>query len=406
MFGKRVTLFTLFGFSIRVDMSWLILAMLITWSLAVAVFPAWAPGHASTVYWAMGVIGACGLFLSVVLHELSHSLIARRHGMTMKGITLFIFGGVSEMDGEPPSAKAEFWMAIAGPISSVILGGLFYGLWAICHVAGASTAASTVCLWLALINVILAAFNLIPGFPLDGGRVLRSALWYWRDNLRWATRVAAQIGGGFGLLLMLLGAFRFISSDAIGGIWYFLIGMFLRMAAKQSYQQIVLRQALSGESVAHFMSSEPLTVPPVLNVRRLVEEYLYRHHFRMYPVVEDGKLLGYVGAEQVKDLLPAQWNTYTVGDILEPARAENTISAQADAMEAMERMSRSGISRLLVVEGDQLAGIITLKDLLKLLSLKVELGDATAPADDRGTSLRMNQPAWRSYARENRGSEL
>jgi Zn-dependent protease/CBS domain-containing protein len=352
----------------------------------------------------MGVFGALGLFASVILHELSHSLVARRYGMPMKGITLFIFGGVSEMGSEPPSAKAEFWMAIAGPVSSVVLGGIFYSVTGAARLAGASTAFTATFGWLGMINLVLAAFNLIPGFPLDGGRVLRSALWYWRKDLRWATRIASQIGGGFGMMLVILGVLSFVSGDAMGGIWYLLIGLFLRMAAKQSYQQIVLREALSGETVERFMNPTPVTVRPDLPVRRLVEDYMYRQHYRMYPVTEsDGTLLGYVSAQQIKDVQSERWDTYTVGDILEPARSENTISPQADAMEALERMTRSGITRLLVVEGSRLAGIITLKDLLKLLSLRMELGDH-APADrQRASDLRMNEPAqWRAPAQQHR----
>ena len=275
MFGKRVPLFKLLGFEVRVDVSWIVIASLVTWSLAVGYFPMTDKGHSQAVYWWMGAAGMLGLFGSIIVHELAHSLVARRYGLPMNGITLFIFGGVAEMDDEPPSAKAEGLMAIAGPIVSI---GLALGCTAIAtygqHRAWPEPVIGVVS-YLGFINRLVAIFNLIPAFPLDGGRVLRSVLWAWKGNLRWATRMASRAGTSFSFLLMAWGIFTLISGDFIGGLWRLLIGMFLGDAASASYQQLMVRHALEGEPVHRFMQPNPITVPPTLTVQELVDAYVY-----------------------------------------------------------------------------------------------------------------------------------
>jgi Zn-dependent protease len=265
------------------------------------------------IYWIMGTLGAIGLFLSIVFHEMAHSLVARRFGMPIKGITLFLFGGVAEMKGEPPSAKAEFMMALAGPLSSIILAAVFYGLSQIAKNAGWPEPVYGVIRYLAWINAILAAFNLIPAFPLDGGRMLRAALWGWKKNLRWATRVAAGIGSGFGLFLIFMGILQFFGGNFIGGMWWFFIGMFLRNAAQTSYTQLLVRKVLEGEPVERFMKKDPVTVPPSTAVEELVEDFIYRYQFKLFPVVEEGgQLQGCVTMKQVKDIPRQERQTKTV----------------------------------------------------------------------------------------------
>ncbi|HTQ57963.1 MAG TPA: site-2 protease family protein [Bryobacteraceae bacterium] len=373
MFGRRVTLFNLFGFAVRVDASWLIIAVLIAWTLALSYFPAHYRGLTTGDYWMMGIASAIGLFASIVVHEFSHSLVARGHGLPMKGITLFIFGGVAEMGGEPPNAGTEFLMAIAGPIASVLLGAAFYlvylatrGVWPV-TVTG-------VLGYLGFINIILAAFNLIPAFPLDGGRVLRSALWHWKGDLRRATRTAAAIGGGFGIALMLFAVWQWIEGDFIGAMWYFLIGMFVRGAAQSSYQQLVTRMALEGEPVRRFMNPHPIAVPSNISLQDLVEDYVYRYHHKMFPVLNAAdRLAGCVTTNQVKALPRDEWNQHSVQEVLRPCSPDNTVAPDADAMKALSKMSSSGLSRLMVTEGDRLVGVISLKDLLNLLAAKVDL---------------------------------
>jgi CBS domain-containing protein len=238
---------------------------------------------------------------------------------------------------------------------------------------------TTVLFYLAFLNGSLALFNLVPAFPLDGGRILRSILWGWKGSLRWATRVSAGIGGGFGLLLIALGVLAAVFSPGglYAGIWLFLLGLFVRNAATMSYQQLLLRRALTGEPVSRFMHPDPVTVPRSISIAELVQDYIYRHHFKMFPVVDDsGRLLGCVNTRQVRQLPREEWDRQTVGALAERCGPENTVGSNADAMEALSRMSRTGASRLMVVEGDRLLGILTLKDLLRFFSLKMELEES------------------------------
>jgi Zn-dependent protease/CBS domain-containing protein len=374
MFGNRIKLFKLLGFEVRVDWSWIIIAILIAWSLSKGLFPSYYKNLSPQTYWWMGIIGAAGLFLSIIAHEFSHSLVARKYGLPMKGITLFIFGGVAEMEDEPPSAKVEFMMAIAGPLCSILIALIFYGIHAAGKQAGLAQPINGVVGYLGWINGILAVFNLLPAFPLDGGRVLRSILWGVKKNLRWATYVSSRIGSGFGILLIVLGVIQVFRGNFVGGMWWFLIGMFLQGAAKASYQQLLTRRALEGESVRRFMKTDAITVPPSISLDELVEDYVYKYHFKMFPVVEDhDRLLGCVTTRQITEIPKAEWGRRMVGDVASQCTSENTIEPQADAMKALSIMKQTGASRLMVVERGRLVGIIALKDLLELLSLKVEL---------------------------------
>ena len=375
MFGRSIKLFKLFGFEVRVDLSWVIIAILIAWSLSIGFFPFHYKNLSAQVYWSMGIIGALGLFLSVIFHEMCHSLVARSYGIPMKGITLFIFGGVAEMGDEPHSPRAEFTMAIAGPLSSILIALVAYGIYAFGKARGWVVPVVGVIHYLSTINGLLAAFNLIPAFPLDGGRVLRSALWGLKGNIRWATRVSSWIGEAFGTLLIVLGVLAVVRGNFMGGMWWFLIGMFLRNAAKMSYRQLTVRKALEGEPIRRFMEPNPITVPPSISVEELVEDYIYKYHFKMFPVVDSERLMGCVTTKQVREIPREEWSRRTVGGLAAECSMENVIEPGADAIKALSIMSQTGNSRLLVVEKGRLLGVITLKDLMKFLALKVELED-------------------------------
>lgn len=372
VFGRKFKIFKLLGFEVHIDASWLILALLVVWSLARGYFPYSYPGLENATYWWMGVAGALGLFLSIVIHEFSHSLVARRRGLPMRGITLFIFGGVAEMSSEPPTAETEFRMAIAGPIVSVALGIVFYLIHFL--LSGASTAVTGTVSYLGFINIALAVFNMIPAFPLDGGRVLRAYLWNRRADMRSATRTAANLGSGFGALLIALGAVNVVFGNFIGGMWWFLIGLFLRGASASSYQQLEVRKALEGEPVSRFMTANPVTVPPSTRLTDLVEGYFYRYHHRMFPVVEeDGLLVGCVNTQDLKVVPREEWYRHTAGEIAEQCGGNNTVTPETDAVEALGRMTRGGQSRLLVAREGRLLGVVTLKDLLNFLAIKLDL---------------------------------
>jgi len=373
MFENRLKLFTLLGFEVRIDLSWIVIAVLVVWSLSTGLFPLQYANLSTQTYWLMGGIGAMGLFLSIIIHEFAHSLVARKYGMPMKGITLFIFGGVAEMKDEPSNPKDEFLMAIVGPLSSIALGILFYMV----YTAGVqnewSEPVNGVSQYLAFINILLAIFNLLPAFPLDGGRVLRSILWYFKGNLRWATRIASAIGSSFGILLVVYGFWRMFNANLIGGMWMILIGIFLQNAAKTSYQQLLVRKALEGEPVKRFMKSDPVTVSPSASIEQLVEDYIYRHHFKIFPVVDSEKLLGCVFMDQVKEVPKEMRRERTVSELMRPCSKETTIDPQTDAMQLLTMINQTGSTRFMVVEEGRLVGVISSTDLLNLLSLKAEL---------------------------------
>ncbi len=371
---RQYRLFSLFGFQVKIDLSWLLLGLLISWSLAAGVFPTDYPGLSKRVYAWMGIACAVGVFFSIVFHEFSHSLVARRFGIPIRGITLFIFGGVAEMEKEPPSPKSEFLMAIAGPLASFLLAFIFSRLEALAVARAWSTPVVGVSHSLAYINMIVAVFNLVPAFPLDGGRMLRAMLWHWKKDLRVATRISSQLGRGFGLALMILGVLAFIQGNFIVGMWWFLIGIFLRGAASATYQQLLLHEVLHDQPVKRFMRRDPVTVSPSITVREWIEDYVYRHHFKMFPVVENSKLLGCIRIQSIKQIPKDEWQNKKVREFMEPCSKTNTISADTETTKLLSAMVRPGKeSRYMVVDDDQLVGMISLKDLLELIALKLEI---------------------------------
>jgi Zn-dependent protease len=376
MWGTRLRLFRLAGIPISLDASWLIILALLTWTL-VNLFRDQYPELPGSDYWVMAAVAALAFFTCIILHELGHSLVARAAGMPVRGITLFLFGGVAELGEEPPSAASEFLMAIAGPIVSALLGIIFWlmaiiaeGYWPIPVVA--------VLKYLGMINLAILAFNLVPAFPLDGGRVLRSVLWGWMRSLRRATYWAAQAGQVFAWFLIIVGVLNFFVGHFIQGIWLWFIGMFLKDAALSSYRQVLVRQVLHGEPVARFMTASPVVVPSSLDLRQWVEDYVYRYHRKAFPVTSNGHLEGFVTTQALEKYPREDWNRHTVSEVMRRDLASFTVAPQTDAMQALAKMQNTGSSRLLVVEGDQLMGIVSLKDLLAFLDLKLELEDEGA----------------------------
>ncbi len=393
MFGRRITLFKMLGFEVRVDASWLLIAFLITWSLAVGVFPNELPGLLTGTYWWMGIAGALGLFGSIVIHEFSHSIVARYYGVPMKGITLFIFGGVAEMEEEPPNPKTEFLMAIAGPLASVAIGGVFYAI-------GAAARTSWPIEFLAVVgylsstNWLLAGFNMIPAFPLDGGRVLRAALWQRSGNLVRATRTAAFAGSSFGTLLIVGGVLQLLWGNFVGAVWWFLLGMFLRMVSAASYHRVLLQSVLKGEPVRRFMNRNLVSVPPDITVQDLVDNYIYKYHRKMFPVVTDSQqLVGCVSTEQVKKLPRSEWSQHNLREIAQPCSRQNTITPDTDAAKVLSIIGRAEDSPLLVVENDQLVAFVSPQDLLHFLSIKLELEGADGKAGAKDVAVHVVKAA-------------
>lgn len=376
MCNTRWRLFRLFGIPISVDVSWLFILMLLSWTLKNG-FHATASNLDEATCWLMGFATALAFFACIVLHEMGHALVARAKGIPIRGINLFLFGGVAEMTEEPASAWSEFLMAIAGPLVSVVLAVCFWSLSYVGDAVDWPVAAVVFCYYLALINTTVLIFNLVPAFPLDGGRVLRSVLWGWTHNLRRATFWAAHAGRGFGFFLMFLAVLNLMGGAVVQGLWLGLIGLFLHNAAQASYQQVVIRQLLQGEPVGRFMNPAPIVVPEQLDLEHWVEDYVYRYHHKSFPVSSNSHLAGVVSTQALSRFPRSEWETHTVAEVMDADLNEFSISPKTDALEALTRMQRTGLSKLLVTEGSRLVGILSLKDLLAFLNLKMELESTT-----------------------------
>jgi len=376
----RLTVLRVAGIPIQIDASWIVIVGVLTWSLAITFVhlfpPDEHPGWTAGTYWCMGGVTTLGLFVCLVLHELGHSLVAQRFGLRIRSITLFIFGGVAELENEPPSAWAEFWIAVAGPAVSVVLAAGLWLLAAAGAVAEWAIPVLTVLRHLAFLNAVLVGFNMVPAFPLDGGRVFRALLWARTGNLQRATAITAQLGQSFGTFLMLFGVLGVLLGAGLSSLWWMLIGWFLHSAARGSYEALVVRNLLGGEPVRRFMTRDVSSVPPELDVEQLVEKYVYQQHHRIYPVRTNGQLLGYVTPREIKQVPREEWPKRRVGEIMAADLDPVRIAADTDAVEALTQMQRTGQTRLLVVEAGSLVGIITLKDLLDFLGLKIELEES------------------------------
>ncbi|MBU2486203.1 MAG: site-2 protease family protein [Alphaproteobacteria bacterium] len=374
MFKNAVQLFEIFGFKLKVDPSWLLIAALIVWSLSTSYFPEVLPGGTATFYTVLGIVAMLGMFVSLILHELSHSLVARSYGLKVGGITLFIFGGVAELEEEPHDPKSEFLIAIAGPLMSLLLAALFYGASALAAPQTGSNYASAVFGYLALINLVLAVFNMVPAFPLDGGRVLRAVIWgVTRDLLR-ATRISSRIGSVFGLFLMLTGALAVFTGGGVGGFWQILIGFFILNASNGSYQNLLVKMALRGKTASQLMSGTVHAIDATATIAELVDDVMLRHGVSFVPVLSGEVLKGYVDTAGVRSVARENWGERSVQEITVPAEADNTVATDTPLNEVFRRMTANTRRKLMVVEGRRLVGVISLSDLMHHLALEQEIG--------------------------------
>jgi Zn-dependent protease/CBS domain-containing protein len=360
------TLFRIRGIPVRVHMSWLVVVGLLTWSLAVGYFPQVLPDLPAAAYWAKGLLATLLLFTSVFLHELSHALVALRYGIPVSSITLHIFGGVSQLDREPDRPGVEFAVAIVGPLTSLAIAAvLSLAQWLLQPPPGPSA----VIAYLIAVNILVGLFNLVPGFPLDGGRLLRSALWKARGSLAWATKMASGVGSGFAFVLIGFGIFRAFGGEFVGGLWLVLIGLFLRQAAAGSYQQLILRRTLEPLKVRDVMTREVIHVSPDLSVARVVDEFFWRHRVSTFPVVVDGRVVGIVGLERIKALPRERWSEVLVHDLMLPLSESLITTPETSLWEAFNKLARNGLGRLGVLEGERLVGYLSIKDVAYILAL-------------------------------------
>ena len=371
--SRGVDLFRIAGIRIAIDWSWTVVFLLVLWSLSAGYFPRAHPGYPPLDYWAIGATATILFFVSVLVHELSHALVANRAGQVVRRITLFIFGGVAHLTREPRDARTEIVIAAVGPVTSLVLGGIFWGLavWS-AHV-GAGALWVAMLEYLAFINAALGVFNLLPGFPLDGGRLLRGTLWWWWGDLRRATARAADWGSGIAFGLMALGIWQIFAGALIGGLWLVFIGMFLRGAARASYQSVLVEQVLGGAHVRDVMVRDPVVVPGELTVRDAIDEHFVRHGFGGFPVGHDGEIEGLVSLRQLRECPPADRSRRTVREIMRPAGAAVSVAASAPLGEALRRMGDADVGRLLVTDGGRIIGLVTRTGIMRFIQLKADL---------------------------------
>jgi Zn-dependent protease len=375
---------TIFGVRIQIDWSLLIVFALVLFGLGSGVFRAWHPDWSPAMRWGVATAAAILFFGSVLVHELSHAVVARANGIPVRRITLFLFGGMAHMESEPPTPKSEFLIAIVGPLTSLAIGVLAtIGAGALAgNVAPAADDAdalrrtvahlgpvATLLLWLGPINIVLGLFNLIPGFPLDGGRVLRSALWWGTGDLLRATRWASFAGRLVAWGLMGVGVFRLLSPNmGIQGLWLVLIGWFLNSAARQSYQQLTTKQALQGVPVSRVMWTQPVRVDPDLTLDQFVRDHLMASEQGTFAVEAAGALLGLITLEDVRKVPEAEWPRMRVRDIMTPRDQLATLPPTASAERALEELGRRDVRQVSVLDGTHLEGIVRRRDLVRWLA--------------------------------------
>ena len=359
------------GIDIFVDSSWFLIFILFTWILAANYFPQEHPGWSSGLYWMIGLLTSLLIFASVLTHELAHSVVTLKQGEKVRRITLFILGGVAQITEEPKSPQREFIMALVGPISSFLLGFFFFILtfllkgWSVPLAASAS--------YLALINVVLAIFNLLPGFPMDGGRILRAILWQITGNLRKATSIASKTGQGFAFFLIFIGIFQILKGN-LSGLWIVFIGWFLHSAAVRGYQQVIVEAMLKGVTAEDLMTRNYETVSSNLSVQELVDEHILKKKERVFLVLDHETVKGIVCLNDVKATPRETWPSKTVADIMTPRDKLLFVSPDADGNKILNSLTAKDIHQVPVIEGEKIAGIICRSDILRFIQLRSELG--------------------------------
>ncbi|MDI6715638.1 MAG: site-2 protease family protein [Actinomycetota bacterium] len=370
--NSGIKLGKIFGIDITLDYSWFLIFGIVAFGLTFALFPQLVPGLNITIYAAMGVITSLLFFTSVLFHELMHSIVAKRYGMNIEGIKLLVFGGVSQLTEEPHSPKVEFWMAIAGPLGSLFLGGFFIAVFLLGRWIGIEQLLVVPAFWLGYINIVLGVFNLLPGFPLDGGRVLRSAVWYFTGNLKHATGIATGFGKGLAYLMILAGIVGPFFNN-ISFLWFILLGWYLLRAAESSYQQIIFQEAVEGIRVGQAMTQNPETVMPDINIDEMVKEHFMKHHWIAYPVVEDNRVKGMITIDNIKDIPRRSWKRKHVRDVMRPLSADFVTTPDSWISDILPKLNTKAGGRMLVVKGGRLLGILTKLDVTRAAIKRLRL---------------------------------
>ncbi len=372
---SQIKLGTVFGVELGLHYSWLVIALLITFSLA-AQFHAVNHDWSDAVVWSTAIITGVLFFACLFAHELSHAAVAKARGIPVQKITLFLLGGVAQIEKEASDPKTEFWMAIVGPITSGILGLILFSF---ARISGwtprtsPTTPGIALLVWLGYINLALGAFNMIPGFPLDGGRVLRAILWWAMGDAERATRAAARVGQFIAVLFIAFGILRFFQGAGLGGLWIAFIGWFLLQAASATYIQVQAGTLLRGLRVKDVMSTDHYTVDPEVSVQDFVHEQLLRTGRRCFLVVKDGCLLGLITPNEVRAIEPPAWPHTAVRTVMRSADKVHSVSRDMPAMEALETMGREDVNQLPVMSNGRVEGIVSRAHVLQVLRSRAEV---------------------------------
>jgi Zn-dependent protease len=361
---KSFTIGNILGIPVGVDFSWILIMALVTWSLATSYFPAEFKNWPAVTYWLVGGLTAILFFGSVFLHELSHSLVAERFKISVRKITLYIFGGVTEMKTEPATAWSEFWITISGPLTNLALAGLF-ALLAV--VFSAIAPAQALLKYLAFINLTLGAFNLIPGYPLDGGSVLMAIIWGITHRRHWGVVAATFIGSLVANLLILWGVLQVVGGDLWNGLWTAFIGWFMLNASGGELRQERLKEVLSGHRVAEAMSNSYTVIYPNTTLQRLVDDHILGGSRRYFIVEKEGQINGMTTIHALQIVRKEDWPTTTVEQVMIPLSRLITTQPATELYEALQEMDRDGVNQLPVIEGDQIQGILTREDVISYL---------------------------------------
>jgi Zn-dependent protease len=365
-------IFRIAGIDINIHISWLIILVFLTFSLATGWFPIMYPGSSAVTYYLLGLIASILLFVSVLLHELAHSFVARSRGLHVRNIVLFIFGGVSNIEQEPQTPGVEFSMAFVGPLVSLLIGAVCYGL--LLLVRGTHSLIVPVLTYLALMNVILGIFNLLPGFPLDGGRVLRSIIWKATGNFQTATNITTFVGQVFAYLIILWGIFLFFAGNAFNGLIIIFTGWFLLTSAQSARSQSALDTAFSGVTVNQIMNTNVMTVPANISLQKLVDEYFLPRGLRSAFVMQGDQLAGLITLSDVRHVPRDQWPQTPVGFAMIPLERLHTITPQQNVKDVLPLMTGQDVNQLAVVQDGQLVGVLTREGILRSLEIRRNLG--------------------------------
>ncbi len=377
MWGKAIRIARIGGADIRIDASWLLISALLVWSLTTAYFPANAPGAPQSTYLVMAGVALSGVLGSLILHELAHATMATWLGVEVSNITLFLFGGVAEVDPEPANYKSEFWIAIIGPVASLCFAAVCWLAAFVSQNVGVSVQVHSVLIYLALFNLVLALFNLLPAFPTDGGRILRAWFWLRSGSLLAATRMASRLTAGIAYGVMLLGLFVLFQTDPVVGVWPVLVSLFLLSTSRKMLTNAEKTTALTKQSIADLMTKDPHTARPDQTLSYLVNRVFLERGVSFVPVVEQDVLLGYVDFQMVRKIDREHWTTTTVEDVIEAVSAENTVSPDMTVLDLLVRIFATGRRKYMVANDSDLVGVITLSDLLGVLQSAHAITSAT-----------------------------